>query len=90
MTRGPVVRDSDAHDEEHGASHPNRSERRYREALEQALRQLRELYAYEQAKRDEWFEIEDREMYAYHRGYERGVERSLATLESALGESDRE
>lgn len=53
-------------------------------AILQARESLRGWLAYERSKRDEWFEVEDPEMYAYHRGYERGLERSIAVLEAAL------
>lgn len=55
-----------------------------REVLRQALEELHQWETYEHAKEEEWFEVEDREMYAYHRGYERGVERCLLILEAAL------
>lgn len=54
------------------------------QAVRQALDSLRGWLAYERSKREEWFEVEDREMYAYHRGYERGLERGIAVLEAAL------
>ncbi len=60
------------------------NELRRKVAIQQALDSLRSWLAYERSKREEWFEVEDREMYAYHRGYERGLERGIATLEAAL------
>ncbi|CCF83045.1 hypothetical protein [Nitrolancea hollandica] len=54
------------------------------QAMRQALASLRGWHAYERIKREEWIEVEDREMAAYHRGYERGLERGIAVLESAL------
>ncbi len=53
-------------------------------AMRQALASLRGWHAYERTKREEWIEVEDREMAAYHRGYERGLERGIAVLESTL------
>ena len=59
------------------------NELRRKVGIQQALDSLRSWLAYERSKREEWFEVEDREMYAYHRGYERGLERGIAALEAA-------
>ena len=56
--------------------------------FQQVLEQLRRWRAYEQVKREEWFEIEDVEMIAYHRGYERGLERSITIIEAVLEAAD--
>ncbi len=53
-------------------------------AVEQALDSLRGWLAYERSKREEWFEAEDPEMYAYHRGCARGLERGIAAVETVL------
>ncbi len=53
-------------------------------AVRQVLASLRGWHGYERSKREEWIEVEDREMAAYHRGYERGLERGIAVLEAAL------
>lgn len=68
----------------HGDAQPLPGEHSCREALQHALVELHEWESYEHAKEEEWFEVDDPEMYAYHRGYERGVERSLSILEAAL------
>ncbi len=60
------------------------NELRRKMAIQQSLDSLRSWLAYERSKREEWFEVEDREMYAYHRGYERGLERGIAAIEAAL------
>ncbi len=68
----------------HSDTQPLLGEHSCREVLQQALEELHQWESYEHAKEEEWFEVEDREMYAYHRGYERGVERCLSILEAAL------
>ncbi|HEU4793448.1 MAG TPA: hypothetical protein VFS96_07305 [Nitrolancea sp.] len=60
------------------------NELRRKVAIQQALDSLRRWLSYARSKREEWFEVEDREMYAYHRGYERGLERGIAAIEAAL------
>jgi hypothetical protein len=66
------------------------NELRRKLALEQVLESLRGWLAYERFKREEWFGVDDREMYAYHRGYERGLERGIATIEGMLQAADSE
>jgi hypothetical protein len=56
--------------------------------FQQVLEQLRSWRAYEQVKWEEWFEVEDAEMIAYHRGYERGLERSITIIEAVLEAAD--
>ncbi len=68
----------------HSDTQPLPGEHSCREVLQQALEELHQWESYEHAKEEEWFEVDDREMYAYHRGYERGVERCLTILEAAL------
>ncbi|CCF84607.1 hypothetical protein [Nitrolancea hollandica] len=68
----------------HSEPQPLPGEHSCREVLQHALVELHQWEAYEHAKEEEWFEVDDPEMYAYHRGYERGVERSLSILENAL------
>ena len=74
----------------HSHMQPLPGEHSCREALQQALVELNQWETYEHAREEEWFEVDDPEMYAYHRGYERGVERSLSILEAALKAAEDE
>jgi hypothetical protein len=80
MDTGIIVMEHDVSERSDRATQDSRGI----QAMRQALASLRGWLAYERSKREEWFEVEDREMYAYHRGYERGLERGIAVLEAAL------
>ncbi|HEU4792944.1 MAG TPA: hypothetical protein VFS96_04735 [Nitrolancea sp.] len=45
----------------------------YRQVLQEALQAIKGYYDFERRKQEEWFEVEDREMEAYHRGKIRGL-----------------
>ena len=56
----------------------------YRQVLEEALQGLKGYYDFEYRKQEEWFEVEDREMAAYHRGQMRGLRVARELLETKL------
>jgi hypothetical protein len=45
----------------------------YQRVIQEALQGLKGYYDFECRKQEEWFEVEDREMAAYHRGQMRGL-----------------
>jgi hypothetical protein len=56
----------------------------YRQVLEEALQGLKGYYDFECRKQEEWFEVEDRELAAYHRGQMRGLRVARELLETKL------
>jgi hypothetical protein len=55
-----------------------------RQVLQEALQAIQGYYDFERRKQEEWFEVDDREMAAYHRGQLRGLRLALELLESKL------
>lgn len=56
----------------------------YRQVLQEALQAIKGYYDFERRKQEEWFEVEDREMEAYHRGQMRGLCMAQQILETKL------
>lgn len=48
------------------------------------LRKIQQEYHDEQRRVEDWFEVEDREMHAYHRGKSRGLLFCIQALETNL------
>lgn len=48
------------------------------------LRKIQHEYQEEQRRVEDWFEVEDREMHAYHRGKSRGLLFCIQALETNL------
>ena len=55
-----------------------------RQVLQEALQAIQGYYDFERRKQEEWFEVEDREMAAYHRGQMRGLRLARELLETKL------
>ena len=55
-----------------------------RQVLQEALQAIQGYYDFERRKQEEWFEVEDREMAAYHRGQMRGLRVARELLETKL------
>ena len=56
----------------------------YRQVVQEALQAIKGYYDFERRKQEEWFEVEDREMAAYHRGQMRGLRLAREMLETKL------
>lgn len=54
----------------------------YRWAMLEALEKIKGHYQFELAKAVEWFESQDRELEAYHRGKARGLLFAIETIEA--------
>ena len=54
------------------------------QVLQEALQAIQGYYDFERRKQEEWFEVEDREMAAYHRGQMRGLRLARELLETKL------
>ncbi len=60
----------------------------YRQVLKESLQAIKDYYDFEHRKQEEWFEVEDRDMAAYHRGQMRGLRLAQQMLETKLAQAE--
>ena len=58
------------------------------QVLQEALQAIQGYYDFERRKQEEWFEVEDRDMAAYHRGQMRGLRLAQQMLETKLAQAE--